>query len=515
MIKRYKFSNINESERDDDGGSIANGMNAAIYKGLGTPDNLYNVSLNGWKAIVLIYGIGIDSDKYIYSCNTRNIINDEPLNIVIPKNNYFIVGRFEDPNNKNSNYIEYNFLNEYGYTLDSWLYHIFDDFDDDGYHVAYDDDGLNVINVNGDKKLKGKNEILSWFEEHALCKNEYSEKKTLYDENGNVEIDNVEDYESCKYLCDHVYERFYMFTYYDEDFKYCLYDLKMNLIADDVDEIDDSEGFYIIRHKNLFNVIGQGCKLVFGNDPHDKSEWVDEIKEFRKYSSGKLFIVKRDEKYNLLDPNILEDVFHIWADDYKEISIDYIGIHDALAIRCDKRYNIYVLDYHSENFRKFLFDVDVDSISNYYDLLLVRKGSFEYVVWMCDELLMIECYNIWKTVCNKIYIIKVDDKFDLINTEEAETFCDMYMDDDKIDGCFDIDRMYPIVEYDGKYGYVDICNFKPVFEDENGYMKWFDAADSCIYDDGEDIFIFPVVINGEKVMLDEDGNEIDDRDEDE
>ena len=63
MIKRYKFSNINESERDDDGGSIANEMNAAIYKGLGTPDNLYNVSLNGWKAIVLIYGIGIDSDK--------------------------------------------------------------------------------------------------------------------------------------------------------------------------------------------------------------------------------------------------------------------------------------------------------------------------------------------------------------------------------------------------------------------------------------------------------------------
>lgn len=156
MIKRYKFSNINESERYDDGGSIANGMNAAIYKGLGKPDNLYNVSLNGWKAIVLIYGIGIDSDKYIYSCNTRNIINDEPLNIVIPKNNYFIVGRFEDPNNKNSNYIEYNFLNEDGYTLDSWWYHIFDDFDDDGYHVAYDDDGLNVINVNGDKNSKEK-----------------------------------------------------------------------------------------------------------------------------------------------------------------------------------------------------------------------------------------------------------------------------------------------------------------------------------------------------------------------
>lgn len=48
-----------------------------------------------------------------------------------------------------------------------------------------------------------------------------------------------------------------------------------------------------------------------------------------------------------------------------------------------------------------------------------------------------------------------------------------------------------------------------------GNMRWFDDADSCIYDDGEDIFIFPVVINGEKVMLDEDGNEIDDRDEDE
>ena len=46
-------------------------------------------------------------------------------------------------------------------------------------------------------------------------------------------------------------------------------------------------------------------------------------------------------------------------------------------------------------------------------------------------------------------------------------------------------------------------------------MRWFDDADSCIYDDGEDIFIFSVVINGEKVMLDEDGNEIDDRDEDE
>lgn len=33
--------------------------------------------------------------------------------------------------------------------------------------------------------------------------------------------------------------------------------------------------------------------------------------------------------------------------------------------------------------------------------------------------------------------------------------------------------------------------------------------------DEEDIYIFPVVINGEKVMLDEDGNEIDDLYEDE
>lgn len=53
-----------------------------------------------------------------------------------------------------------------------------------------------------------------------------------------------------------------------------------------------------------------------------------------------------------------------------------------------------------------------------------------------------------------------------------------------------------MVEYKGKYGYVDADYFRPLFgDDNNDKMTWFDDADSCIYDDGEDIFIFPVVIN--------------------
>ena len=116
MTKRYKFSNINESKYSNDD-IIDRAINAAVDKGLGEPDYTRKLRANKFSIVVLIYGDEYKGDKYIYSCNSGKIINDEPLCEIRKCDNsadYFIVRKYIDPNKKLWSYIESNFVDEDG-----------------------------------------------------------------------------------------------------------------------------------------------------------------------------------------------------------------------------------------------------------------------------------------------------------------------------------------------------------------------------------------------------------------
>ena len=80
MIKRYKFSNINESETDRDRNVSGDAIDAAVEHGLGKPDSTEIKHTSFGLYVILNYKLKNNKiDIYVYSCNNENIINDVPL----------------------------------------------------------------------------------------------------------------------------------------------------------------------------------------------------------------------------------------------------------------------------------------------------------------------------------------------------------------------------------------------------------------------------------------------------
>jgi hypothetical protein len=106
-----------------------------------------------------------------------------------------------------------------------------------------------------------------------------------------------------------------------------------------------------------------------------------------------------------------------------------------------------------------------------------------------------------------------DGKFDLINTDERKTFCELYMGGERFDACFDFDSLYPLMEYKGKMTFVDAESFRPAFSyGDKKTIRWFDDAD--IVDEECDGWPkFTVVEDGVKKELDQWGDPFDDEDE--
>ena len=85
------------------------------------------------------------------------------------------------------------------------------------------------------------------------------------------------------------------------------------------------------------------------------------------------------------------------------------------------------------------------------------------------------------------------------------------MDGNKFDNCFDVTGIFPLVEYKGKYGYINALLFNPLFDYfTGGKMFWFDDAEPAIECDTRAAdSVYPVVINGKKIKLDFNGTDVD------
>ena len=514
MLKHYTFNNINESEQESNQYSFDNAIKAAMDKGLGKPDQAKLIKSHDgkWDIAVLIYGDSYGGDKYIYSYKSDKILNDEPVNRIDRykgQGNYLIVSKYTG---KLSD-LKYNFLDERGFTLKNWVYNIYGSPDENGYHIMVDDEGYNLIDVNGEKGFEDPKNNIEWYGDYLFV--ESDDESILFDKNGKIKLEGIDDIKNIEY------------EYYDEDDNrisdicyqiqfddmMCLYNSNMELIVENFDDLNDIDNFfYISTYDNIHNIIGPDGKMVFGKDPQSKEGWIDSIEETPEYNKANLHLVEKNDTYNLFDGKHLKLIDDVWYDEIKFIEMNYLDIDLAAAVIKDGKCNFLVIDPDSYMYMKFLFDEPVDDIKKYEDFIVVTKDNQDYLVWKNQRLMMVEFDKIYQTEYDTTYTIIINDKFDFISTLEADTFCELYMNGKKFDACFDITSYYPLVEYNGKYSYVNAETFEPLFGYKNNkQMTWFDDAEP-VEEDEDGGFDFNVVINGEKKRLDEWGDDRDDPD---
>jgi hypothetical protein len=285
----------------------------------------------------------------------------------------------------------------------------------------------------------------------------------------------------------------------------------MEVMVDDFGDMNQIEDFYYVStYDNTHNIVGPDCKMVFGNDPHSDKDWIDSIEESPEYNKANIHLVERDGEYNLFDGRHLNLVFDEWYDEIKFVTMNYLDIDVAAVVMKDGECNFYILDPESDKFKQFLFNEPVEDVKTYEDFIIVTKDGNDYIVWRNTRLMMVEFDKIWKTEYDTTYTIMVDDKFDFISTLDDQTFCEKFMDGEKFDACMDLTSYYPLVEYKGKYSYINAETFEPLLGYKNhNQMTWFDDAEP--YEDADDGgFEFHVVIDGEKKRIDEYGDDRDD-----
>jgi len=515
MIKFYTFESINESEIDNDGYTFDVAIKAAMDKGLGKPDHTKFIrSKDGkWNLAILTYNDEYDGDKYVYSYESGKILNDEPVNKIERCNgqgNYLIVSKYKDPNKKNGLQMVYNFLDERGFTLNKWV-DLISVKSADGYHIMMDYRGYNLIDVNGEMVFDDPKDDIQLYGNYLFYDDDGG--GILFDTNGKIVLDgilDVEDYEYSYYTDseERVYCTFYKIEFDD---KICLYDSSMNIMVEQIDDLNEIDNFfYVSTYENTHNVIGPDDKMIFGDDPYSKDGWIDSIEERPEYNKADIHLVERDGEYNLFDGRHLNLVFDEWYDEIKFVEMTYLNIDVAAAVLKDGECNFYILDPESDKFKGFLFNEPVEDVKTYGDFIIVTKDGNDYIVWRNTRLIMVEFDKMWETEAETTYTIMVDDKFDFISTSDDQTFCEKFMNGEKFDACMDLTSYYPLVEYKGKYSYVDAESFEPFLGyKNNNQMTWFDDAEPCDYTRyGE--FEFHVVIDGENKRIDDYGDDMDD-----
>ena len=516
MIKFYTFESINESEIDNDGYTFDVAIKAVMDKGLGKPDHAkFLKSKDGkWNLAVLTYGDEYDGDKYIYSYESGKILNDEPVNKIERykgQGNYLIVSKYVDPNKKNSWQMDYNFLDERGFTLKTWLDRIYGEPDENGYHIMIDDEGYNLIDVNGERGFEDPKNNIEWFGDYLFCEDD--SECILFDKNGKIVLKGILNIEEHEYSYYTDSEEKVNCTFYQIQFddNICLYDSSMNIMVEQIDDLNQIDNFfYASTYENIHNIIGPDDKMVFGNDPYSKDGWIDSIEESPEYNKANIHLVEKDGEYNLFDGRHLNLVFDEWYDEIKFVTMNYLDIDVAAVVMKDGECNFYIIDPESDKFKQFLFNEPVEDVKTYEDFIIVTKDGNDYIVWRNTRLMMVEFDKIWKTEYDTTYTIMVDDKFDFISTLDDQTFCEKFMDGEKFDACMDLTSYYPLVEYKGKYSYINAETFEPLLGYKNhNQMTWFDDAEP--YEDADDGgFEFHVVIDGEKKRIDEYGDDRDD-----
>jgi hypothetical protein len=307
----------------------------------------------------------------------------------------------------------------------------------------------------------------------------------------------------------------------DHSQSFDIYDASLNLLASGIDdgaeEVSDNSGesqIYKIEKfvggEYYYNILARNGKLLFDSSADSIEGWATMIEDHPEFNKFHMTLIEVDGRYNLLDCRTIEFIDDIWYDSIKFVDLNLFR-QQAILFNKDDKCNIMLVSYDDDELRKeFVFKDPVDNIKMYEDFgsfLFVTKDGQEYILWRNNKLMSVPIDKLWPTEVECTYIYMIDGKFDLINTDYDETFCEKYMNGVKFDACFDVESYYPLFEKNGKMTFVDAETFKPALNIGRDTLRWFDDADPADYSQRD--IIFNVVEDGVKKKLDDWGQEFD------
>jgi len=530
MLRKYAFNNINESEVNNDvfEKAIQNVKSTGLFERI-LRDKCKYRDFDGFK-LIFIYGFndGASDENNLVVCdaNDGHIIFKDPVNDVYRykgMTDYALVRRYD------GRFPQYNLINKDGIIFPDWYDEINGTPTKDGYHIVSDSfhGGYNMIDLDGNllfDEWKDSIEMIGDF----IVMDDGNGYKNIYDVDGKLKVENCTDFEEIEvrfrdpdsYSSHNEY--FYKIDVEDSHGQH-LYNDKLELLYNkvyDINELsDDSEESQImdvVSYDYKHNLIAPGGKLLLGDSSTSTNGWADSIEDHPGYNKGHFNLIEINDEYKFFNCKTFKMQFEEGFDKVNFIEREVLGRDDLACVMKDGECNILYTNDEKTDYGYFMFDKPVDNIKMFddFDFLFVTRDGQDYLVWAEQRLMSVAVEKMYKTEDEHTIIFMTEDgKFDLINTDERKTFCELYMDGERFDACFDFDSLYPLMEYKGKMTFVDAESFRPAFSyGDKKTIRWFDDAD--IVDEECDGWPkFTVVEDGVKKELDQWGDPFDDEDE--
>lgn len=278
-------------------------------------------------------------------------------------------------------------------------------------------------------------------------------------------------------------------------------------------EDDDSPNtdVFLINSELKYNWIGYDGKMVL------KAGYDKELSEFEDPLGEKAFVIERDGKYNIVGKSSMIPLFSEdeWLDDITQIG-DNNYSDTIFAVKRDGKCNIINPKLPWLLCLKEWADDILTSDENF---VFVKYGEKTYIFFQNT---LFECGK---------YVVSTNDIMFIYNesTKKWNAICPTANQPREliqggIDGVYDVDSLFPIVERDGKFAFfdteagevvpnekvlkTDFKTGKSYFSDSDTKYFWFDDVDPFDEDKNGDEFedyTFEVYKNGEKYYSNQKG----------
>lgn len=311
---------------------------------------------------------------------------------------------------------------------------------------------------------------------------------TLYDKHFDVVIDDIDKYSwiHCMYLEPND-DRKYLDTticVVESNGKKYLFKKGLECVVGDVDEIKsfmhlnvygNTIDTYCVRKGKKWNIVGRNGILLFGD-----SDWVDSVEDIKGHIS--FLKVTRNGLQNLVALDIIELIDTNWHNEIVPTRDGFaVGYKTLGAFSDTSGCNLIGADFRDKGvYKRLILKESVDDIKTCKRFIFVMKDGKQYVLWHGGHLIQAnhdEMFEIFPLV----YVLAYDgNKIDLARTDKPYSFCDKYMGGKKLDYCSIADNdVLGIIEYNGKFSYVNFVAMVPAICDENGSIKWFDSVEQA------------------------------------
>ena len=127
------------------------------------------------------------------------------------------------------------------------------------------------------------------------------------------------------------------------------------------------------------------------------------------------------------------------------------------------------------------------------------KDGKQYVLWRNGSLILAD--NMFEVAPLTYIFVTKDDKIDIAQTDNGTSFCEAFMNGKKLDYCsITNDDILGIIEYNGKFSYINLTYCSPAVCDEDGNIKWFDEVEPAEMESSMSRAKCVVVENGKKTL---------------